>query len=278
MGKSALLSTTPPLFIAVDGDVGGVGKSTLCTIVAMAFGLVDAPIDAFELDEQAKLARFLGSANVRCLHGAKLDADADGDRDLVPIFAPLHQALVDMPQTGRSAILEVGGALTAIWNGFIRETDLEEDIAAIGVTMLTFLLLVASEESTRQVLSQIKELRQTMPSAKIVIVRNERDGCPVAESKELPPDLRKGLEQALKSYPSIRMPRLRQKSRRVYEKLGLPPTTIISWHREHYREAVAHTGKSLLEAKRLVKDIASWSESIRSELVRVMPFLGEANA
>jgi hypothetical protein len=117
-----------------------------------------------------------------------------------------------------------------------------------------------------------------VPSAKIVIVRNERDGCPVVESKELPADLRKGLEQALKIYPSIRMPRLRLKSRRVYEKLGLPPTTIISWHRDHYREAVARTGKSLLEAKRLVKDIASWSENIRTELVRVLPFLGGGDA
>jgi hypothetical protein len=279
MGKSTLVSTVvnPPLLIAVDGDVGGVGKSTLTTIIFMAFGLVELPLDVFELDEQKKLSRFLGN-DVQCLHGAKLDTDTDGDRDLVPVFAPLHQALVAMPQSKRSAVLEVGGALTAVWNTFIRETDLDEDITAIGVTMLVFLVLVASEESTRQVLAQIKELRQTLPSAGIVIVLNERDGCPVAEARELPADLCKGLEHALKVYPSIRMPRLRIKSRRVYEKLGLQPTTIISWHRDHYREAVARTGKSLLEAKRLVKDIAAWSENIRTELVRVMPFLGGGHA
>jgi hypothetical protein len=283
MGKSTLLKSalstvaTAPLLMAVDGDVGGVGKSTFTTIVAMAFGLVEAPIDVFELDEQGKLARFLGSG-VTCLHGARLDTDSDGDRDLVSVFAPLHQALVAMPQTRRSAVLEVGGALTAVWNAFIRETDLQEDVTALGLTMAVFLVLIASEESARQVLSQIRELRETLPSATIVIIRNERDGCPIVEARELPPDLRKALEQALRVYPSIRMPRLRLKSRRIYEKLGLPPTTIISWHRGHYAEACARTGKSLLEAKRFVKDVAAWSETIRSELARILPFLGGGDA
>jgi hypothetical protein len=136
--------------------------------------------------------------------------------------------------------------------------------------------LIAGEESARQVLGQINELRRILPSAKIVLVRNERDGCPVAEAKELPADLRKTLEQALKSYRSIRMPRLRLKSRRIYEKLGLPPSTIIAWHRDYYREAIARTGRPLLEAKRLVKDIAAWSESVRAELVGLLPFLGAA--
>lgn len=279
MTKARLLATVAsgPLLIAVDGDVGGVGKSTLATMIAMAFQLVDAQIAVFELDEQKKLARFLGG-EVTCLHGAKLDADFDGDRDVVPVFAPLHQALVAMPGTGKSVLLEVGGALTAVWNTFIRETDLEEDLVELDLTMLVFLVLIASEESTRQVLAQIRELGQILPSARIVLVRNERDGDPVSEARELPLDLRKALDQALKTYPSIRMPRLRLKSRRQYEKLGLQPTDIIAWHRNHYAEAVARTGKSLLEAKRFVKDVAAWAETIRSELVKIMPFLGGSDA
>lgn len=279
MTKAGFFSTvaTGPLLIAVDGDVGGVGKSTLATVIAMGFQLIDAPMAVFELDEQKKLARFLGD-DVVCLHGAKLDADSDGDRDLVPVFAPLHQSLIAMRGNGKSVLLEVGGALTAVWNAFIRETDLEEDLVELKLTMLVFLVLIASEESTRQVLAQIKELGQILPSARIVIVRNERDGCPVSEARELPLDLRKALDQALKTYPSIRMPRLRLKSRRQYEKLGLPPTDIIVWHRNHYAEAVARTGKSLLEAKRFVKDVAAWAETIRSELVKVMPFLGVSDA
>jgi hypothetical protein len=280
MTKSTLLSSvaTAPLLIAVDGDVGGVGKSTWTTILAMSFGLVDSAIDVFELDEQAKLARFLGAGNVTSLHGAKLDTDADGDRDLATVFAPLHQAIVEMPQSKRSIVIEVGGALTGMWNTFIREADLEEDIVALGLPMIIFLVLVAGEESTRQVLAQIRELRETLPSAKIVIVRNERDRCPILDAKELPADLRKELTQTLKVTPSIRMPKLRFKSRRVYDKLGLSPATIISWHRDYYAEAIARTGKPLLEAKRFVKDVAAWSEVTRVELARVLPFLEISDA
>jgi len=276
MAKSVPLASVShaPLLMVVDGDVGGVGKSTLATLIAMSCSLVDVELDVFELDEQGKLARFLGNDNVVSLHGAILNADADGERDLVPVFAPLHRALIAMPATNRSALLEVGGALTGVWNGFIREADLEEDLVAVAIPLVVFLVLIASEESARQVLGQIKELRRTLPSAKLVIVRNERDGCPATEAKELPVDLRKALEQALKLYPTIRVPRLRLKSRRIYEKLGLPPSTIIAWHREHYREAIARTGRPLLEAKRLVKDIAAWSESVRAELVGLLPFLG----
>lgn len=276
MAKSVPLASVShaPLLMVVDGDVGGVGKSTLATLIAMCCSLVDVELDVFELDEQGKLARFLGNDNVVSLHGAILNADADGERDLMPVFAPLHHALVAMPTTKRSALLEVGGALTGVWNSFIREADLEEDLVAVAIPLVVFLVLIAGEESARQVLGQISELRRILPSAKLVIVRNERDGCPVTEAKELPADLRKALEQALKLYPTIRMPRLRLKSRRIYEKLGLPPSTIIAWHREHYREAIARTGRPLLEAKRLVKDIAAWSESVRAELVGLLSFLG----
>jgi hypothetical protein len=270
-----LKSLMAPLFVVVDGDAGGIGKSTLVILIAMAFDLVDAMLDVFELDEQRKLARFLGE-NVQSLHGAKLDVDGDGDRDLIPVFAPLHQAMVEMPQSGRSVVLEVGGALTAIWNSFIREVDLEEDLVELGLTMVVFLVLTASEESARQVLAQMRELRQTVPSAHIVIVRNERDGPPASE--DLPPELRKGLEQALKAYPSIKMPLLPQKSRRLYEKLGVLPATVISWHRNYYAEAMQRTGLKLLKAKRFVRHVASWAETVRAELQTVLPFLGGPNA
>lgn len=95
----------------VDGDVGGVGKSLLAILIAMAFSLVDLTLKVFELDEQGKLQRFLGP-EVQSLHAARLDADADGERDLLPVFAPFHEALTTMPLTNASVLLEVGGALT----------------------------------------------------------------------------------------------------------------------------------------------------------------------
>lgn len=263
----------PPVACVVDGDVGGVGKSLLAILIAMCFALIEAPLRIFELDEQGKLKRFLGS-HVESLHAAKLDADADGERDLVPVFAPFHEALTAMPQTRQSVLLEVGGALTELTNSFVAEVDVDQDITALELTVIVFLVVVATEESIGQVVGQIGRLRQIMPSARIVIVRNERDGCPAAASADMPEKLAKDFAKALAAYPSIRMPRLRLKSRRLLETLGASPRAVIAWRHEHFKEAMARTKKPLAEAKRFVNDVAAWSGTMHGELVRVMPFLG----
>ncbi|MGA0534084.1 hypothetical protein [Hansschlegelia sp. KR7-227] len=265
-------SASPPVSIIVDGDVGGVGKSTLAIMMATAFHLVEQPLDIFELDEQGKLGRFIGN-HVVALHGAKMEADADGDRDVVPIFQPLHTALVDMHHTRRSLVLEVGGALTSVWNSFIKEVDLDEDLVALGIPMAVFLLAVASEESIRQVTAQAATLRRILPSASIVIVMNERDGSVMLAAEEMPEPLRGRFQKVLSLYPHIIVPRLPVKSRRIYERLGLSPIEIVGWQADHYREASAQTGKSLLEAKRFVKDVGAWAEAVRVGLARVLPFL-----
>lgn len=267
------LANAPPVTCIVDGDVGGVGKSMLAILLAMAFALVDVALKIFELDEQGKLKRFLGP-EVQSLHAARLEADADGERDLLPVFAPFHEALTAMPETNRSLLLEVGGALTELTNSFVAEVDVDQDISALGLNVIVFLVMVATEESVRQVLGQVETLRRILPSARVVIVRNERDGCPVAASRDMPDELAKGLDRLLASYPSIRMPRLRLKSRRLFEMLGEAPPTIMSWRHEHFREAMARTRKPLAEAKRFVNDVAAWSGTIHSELTRILPFLG----
>jgi len=271
--ETVSLAAAPPVACIVDGDVGGVGKSLLAILIAMCFALIETPLRIFELDEQGKLKRFLGP-HVESLHAAKLDADADGERDLVPVFAPFHEALTAMPQTRQSVLLEVGGALTELTNSFVVEVDVDEDITALGLTVIVFLVVVASEESVGQVVGQIGRLRQIMPAAQIVIVRNERDGCPAAASAEMPQKLAKDFAKALAAYPSIRMPRLRLKSRRMLETLGVSPATAINWRRDHFAEAMTRTKKPLAEAKRFVNDIAAWSGTMHGELVRILPFLG----
>ena len=127
MGKPSLLKSslstvaTAPLLMAVDGDVGGVGKSTLTTIVAMAFGLVDAPIDVFELDEQGKLARFLGG-EVTCLHGARLDTGGRRIGNEGFFFEPT--VLSDVPDSARIMRDEPFGPVAAL----VRVGSVEEAI------------------------------------------------------------------------------------------------------------------------------------------------------
>ena len=271
--ESEALAAAPPVACLVDGDVGGVGKSVMAILIAMCFALVEAPLKIYELDEQGKLRRFLGP-EVESLHAARLDADTDGERDLLPVFAPFHDALTSMSQTQQSVLLEVGGALTELMNSFVAEVDVDDDIMALGLAVIVFLLVVATEESIGQVVGQIGRLRQIMPSARIVIVLNERDGCPKVASADMPEKLAKDFAKALATYPSIRMPRLRPKSRRMLETLGASPATVIAWRRDHFAEAMKRTKRPLAESKRFVNDVAAWTGDIHAELSRIMPFLG----
>lgn len=270
------LANRPPIAAVVDGDVGGIGKSLLAILIAMAFSLVGDALRIFELDEQGKLKRFLGP-EVQSLHAARLDLDADGERDLVPVFAAFHEALTTMPSTQSSVLLEVGGALTELTNAFITEVDVDQDISELALNVVVFLVVIATEESVRQVVGQAMTLRRILPSAQVVIVRNERDGCPVLAARDMPEKLANAFAQMLANYPSVRMPRLRLKSRRLFEMLGEAPPTIMSWRHDHFREAMARTKKPLAEAKRFVNDVAAWSGAVHGELVRILPFLGGDN-
>lgn len=266
-------TVTPPVTCIVDGDVGGVGKSLLAILIAMAFSLVDATLKVFELDEQGKLQRFLGP-DVQSLHAARLDADAEGERDLLPVFAPFHEALTTMPQTNASVLLEVGGALTELANSFIAEVDVDDDISALGLNVVVFLVMVATAESVRQVLGQATKLERILPSAQIVVVLNERDGCPQKASLDMTEELARGVGRLLDTYTHIRLPRLRPQSRRLLEMLGESPPMIMSWRHDHFREAMARTRLPLSFAKRFVNDVADWSGKIHKELTRILPFLG----
>lgn len=266
-------AVTPPVTCIVDGDVGGVGKSLLAILIAMAFSLVDATLKIFELDEQGKLQRFLGP-DVQSLHAARLDADAEGERDLLPVFAPFHEALTTMPQTNASVLLEVGGALTELANSFIAEVDVDDDISALGLNVVVFLVMVATAESVRQVLGQATRLERILPSAQIVVVLNERDGCPQKASLDMPEELARGVGRLLDTYTHIRLPRLRPQSRRLLEMLGESPPVVMSWRHDHFREAMVRTRLPLSFAKRFVNDVADWSGKIHKELTRILPFLG----
>lgn len=272
-----LLESVPrvlPVACFIDGDVGGVGKSMLAIFIAMMFSLVNAALQIFELDEQGKLKRFCGP-EVQALHAARLEVNADGERDLLPAFEPFHQALTTMPETGTSLLLEVGGALTELMNAYIAEVDIDDDITALGLTVIVFLVMVATEESVRQVLSQAKTLRRILPSAQLVIVLNGRDGCPVSASHKMSEGLAEDLARLIADHLTIRMPRLPWRSRRLFDSLGENPATIMSWRKDHFREARVRTKESLAYAKCFVTDVAVWTGEIRKELLRILPFLRE---
>lgn len=269
--KQNLMSTTSPLALIVTADDGGVGKTHFGVQLATAFHLAGKPLDLYQIDTKGKLAAKSGQ-QVTSL--AVPERQNRGD-DLVAadVVAPWYRAVTAMPETGRSSLLEVGGAMATMFHAAITDLDLAEDIDALHLNVIVFVLCKAGEDSAAQLLRELGRLERNLPNAQPVIVANAFVGDPIAAAQYLDGGLRKAFGAALKKYPTIQMPKMRARSMSIYERMHVLPSTIVGWHVGNYAEAMRRTGRPRDEAKLFVKDVAEWSGVIQGEIERVLPLL-----
>lgn len=273
MTKNQTSHNTAATAVLITADDGGVGKTTCAIQVATAFKLANLPVDLFQLDTKAKLATKTGlpvtSLSIADQHSARGD-----DLNAADVIAPWYRAVTGMRETGRSSILEVGGANAGLFHAGVAEIDVQEDIAALDLSVTAFLVTRAGEDSALQTLREAKRLGTTLPGAELVLVRNEVAGCPVAAAAYLDESVRKRYLALFERHVSIRMPRVRPRSMALYERLHVTPDIVVSWHADNYGEAIRRSGRPRDEAKIFVKDIAAWSGVIQDELLRALPILG----
>ena len=268
----SLLHSTSPVAIIVTADDGGTGKTTYAVQVQTACKLAGVPLDLYQLDTKGKLAAKTGLP-VTSL-GVSAPGIGRGDELIASdIVAPWYRAVTAMNETGRSVLLEVGGANASLFHAAIAEFDLQEDVEILGLKLHAFVLTKAGEDSAIQTVREAKRLEENLPGASITIVRNEVLGCPLAAAEFLDDRVKKPYLAALKKYSSIRMPKVRPRSMAIYERLHVTPDIVVGWHIDNYREAIERTGRPRDEAKIFVKDIAAWSAVVLEEISRVLPAL-----
>jgi hypothetical protein len=270
MSKNSLLSSVAPRAIIVTADDGGVGKTTCAVQVATVFKLHDIPIDLFQLDTKGKLGAKTGLP-VTSLSVASPGSERGEELIASDVIAPWYRAVTSMGDTGRSVLLEVGGANAALFHAAITEFDLQEDLEALGLAAHAFVLTKAGEDSAVQTIRELKRLEANLPGASISIVRNEVLGCPLAAAEFLEDRLKKSYLNAVKRFPNIRMPKVRPRSMALYERLHVTPDIVVGWHVDNYREAIERTGRPRDQAKLFVKDIAAWSSVMLEEISRALP-------
>lgn len=269
--KKALMCTTSPVALIVTADDGGVGKTHFAVQLATSFHLAGRPLDLYQIDTKNKLAAKSGQAVTSLV----VPERQNRGEDLVAadVIAPWYRSVTAMPETGRSNLLEVGGAMAAMFHSGIMDLDLAEDIDAMHLSVLAFVLCRAGEDSAVQLLRELGRLERNLPNGRCVIVLNEFLGNPVDAAQYLDPTLRKGLAAALKKYPAVRMPKMRARSMSTYERMRVLPSTVVGWHVDNYAEAIRRTGRPRDEAKLFVKDVAEWCGLIQDQIDRVLPFL-----
>lgn len=269
--KQMLLSTTSPVALIVTADDGGVGKTHFGVQLTTGFHLARKPLDLYQIDTKGKLAAKSGQ-EVTSLSVPERQSRGD-ELVAADVVAPWYRAVTAMPETCRSNLLEVGGAMAAMFHAAATDLDLAEDIDALHLNVVAFVLCKAGEDSAVQLLRELGRLERNLPNARPVIVANEFVGNPVAAAQYFDSGLRKAFGAALKKYPTIRMPKMRARSMAIYERMRVLPSTIVGWHVNNYAEAIQRTGRPRDEAKLFVKDVAEWSGVIQGEIERVLPLL-----
>lgn len=267
---------TPPIAIVLDADDGGVGKTHTAVQLITAFRLAGLPLDLFQLDSKKTLAEKSGESVASLLVPDRHDVNGDVISG-ADVIAPWYRAATAMNETGRSCLLEVGGALSPIYHEAITDYDLEEDIGLLDLEIVTVIVTKAGGDAASQLARVVRRTERNLPSGHIIIAQNEMVGSPVTAAAELDKGLRTQVLEIFERYPTIRIPRLNPRTMVLYERLPVLPSTVVSWHADNYAEALSRTGKPRDLAKRFVRDVAAWTGIIQDDLVRVMPFLdGEA--
>jgi hypothetical protein len=267
-----------PRAIIVGGNIGGIGKTSYLALLAGAMALASLNIDLLQLDEQEKLARLTGLP-VTSLDVAVFRKAAGDSWAAQRALRPLYDALVAMPETGRSVGFEIGGGASAVAHDGLRLIDIADEVHELGLTVDAHVVVVASEESIRQAPVEVARVRETLPDANIVLVLNHRYGPVKKFLGQASPDVSAPMAKLLENHPCVTMGQVRPDVMRLWERLGVQPAQIVRWRIEGgYARVCAETGLDRFEARLFGGELVGWAELVREDLLALYPALEERHA
>lgn len=164
----------PPLLAIVAGEKGGVGKSLTSLALADIFQLHELPLHVLQIDSQARLSRALGQEITTIRVDAKLARRDPAAASRA--YTPIYEAVETIGSGGPSVLVDVGaneGAGLAQWLGLV---DLAGDLEEWNIPVLAVIPFVAESEAIRQAGHTARLLLDRLPSARLLLVENERDG------------------------------------------------------------------------------------------------------
>ncbi len=272
-------SSSPPTFITaiarpqlvvVASGKGGVGKSTLATLVADLWTLAGQAYRPFQVDDQRRLGAMLGARVATIV--PDYEAAMRAPRALTGPFSPLYDACAETSQTAACVLLDVGAnrvELTALW---ARKAELQEDLTAWGMSAVVLVPAPVESEALRQAAVTIRAFAAALPEANIVFVENQRDGrlselkprseAAVVWRSELAPLL--GGEGRHHSV----MPLIEADAWSAYENHALRFIKAMSLAPV---EAAALLGEEVSEAKIMRSAVTAFVRTMRAELAPLLP-------
>jgi hypothetical protein len=272
------LNTASPTAIMIGGNLGGIGKSSQLTVLADSFRIAGKTLDLLQLDEQSKVSRMTGQPVVS-INLAVFQNTREDEWAVQRAMRPIYDTIISMAQTGRCCAIETAGGMSAIAHDAFAIMDLVEETEELGIKIDAHILIVASEESLKQMLLETERHRSTFPGGRIIYVLNNRLGNVRTFIDEVADDLRLPILELLANNPHITMHRVAPPTMKLWEKLAVSPFRIAQWRIDGgYTRIMAETGLDRLEAKLFAGEIVGWAANIREQLVALYPMLETTDA
>jgi hypothetical protein len=266
-------SATSKIALMIGGNLGGIGKSSYLILLADTYRIAGQPLDLLQLDEQSKVERMTGQM-VTSVNLAVFQNGREDEWAVQRAMRPIYDTIVSMAQTGRCCAIETAGGMSAITHDAFAVMDLVEETEELGIAVDAHILVVASEESLRQMLLETERHHQTFPGGRIVYVLNNRLGNVRTVIGEVADDLRQPVTKLLAEHPSITMRRVAPPTMKLWEKLAVSPFRIAQWRIDGgYGRIAAETGLDRLEAKLFAGEIVGWAAGVRQQLIELYPSL-----
>jgi hypothetical protein len=269
---TALSSTLAASFVILANAKGGVGKTTLATLIADLWTMTGQIYRAFQVDDQRRLEAMLG-AQVGTIV-PDFEAAMRQPRALTGPFAPVYTALSEAAGTGHRVLLEAGAnrvELTALWT---RKTELQEDLTAWGVRPVVMVPATVEAEALRQAAVALRTFGEALPEASLVFVENQRDGrlTDLKPRSEAALVWREALAPLLSEAGRhhLVMPLIEADAWSAYEDHGLRFIKAMSMAPS---EAARLLGEDVSEAKIMRSAVTAFVRAMRVELTRVLPEL-----
>lgn len=259
-------------FFIVASGKGGIGKSLLALAIADLFELNNRLLRLFQLDDQQRLEKAVGtsvtSLDINTLKRARRDPTV-----ITKVFDPLYAGIESLRTSDDTILLDVGATQVGNLIDYAGLIDLEEDLLLFGLQGLVFIPAVAEPESIRQAARAIRQFQETLPSLTPVFVENLRDGHldELSTASQAGQIFASDLEPLLHGIHRITMPLIEAGSWRAFEQNHC---RLIDVGTMSIKEIMAMTGLTRPEAKLARGDVLAFFATMEEELEQVLP-LGE---
>lgn len=244
----------PPLFAIVAGEKGGVGKSLNSLALADTFQLHNRPLNVLQIDNQARLSRALGHDVTTIRIDAKLARrdPAAASRAYTPIYSA-----VETIRTGASVLVDVGANESAGFAQWLDLVDLAGDLEEWNIPVLVAVPYVAEAEAIQQAARTVQLFRDRLPSARLVLIENDRDGqiSSLHPASDATKSFTKSIAPLKRIASTIRMPLIEAGSWRPFEAASCRLVDVAAMPIDRVMEV---TGLPRAEAKIVRGDVAAF--------------------